>query len=87
MKAALLIAFLGTLLAISVVGAYWLWHDMAGVQISMHGMIALIGGLILTFLVGGGLMTLVFISSRSGHDQRVSDGDGIRPRYRNRDPH
>lgn len=84
MKTVLLIAFLGTLLAVSSVGAYLLWDDMAGVEIGLHGLIALIGGLVLTFLVGGGLMALVFISSRSGHDQRVADAEDIHPR-RHRD--
>ncbi len=87
MKSVLLILFLGALLLVSAVGAYWLWTDMAGVEISLHGMIALIGGLILTFLVGGGLMALAFFSSRSGHDQKVSDAEGIRPRHRKRDDH
>ena len=82
MKAFFLLLFLGGLLLFSGIGAYLLWCDMAGVEISLHGMIALIGGLILTFLVGGGLMALVFISSRSGHDQRVADGDGVHPRHR-----
>jgi hypothetical protein len=82
LKALLLILVLGGLLAVSAVGAYQLWVSMEGVELSIHGMIALIGGLILTFLVGGGLMLLVFISSRSGHDQRASDGEGVEPRYR-----
>ncbi len=82
MKALLLILVLGGLLVVSAVGAYQLWVSMEGVELSIHGMIALIGGLILTFLVGGGLMLLVFISSRSGHDQRASDGEGVEPRYR-----
>lgn len=82
MKALLLFLVLGGLLAVSAFGAYELWESMEGVELSLHGIIALVGGLILTFLVGGGLMLLVFISSRSGHDQRAADGEGVEPRYR-----
>ena len=76
----LLILFFGILFGVVGVGALTLWNNMAGVDIGIHGMAALVGGGILTFLVGAGLMALVFISNRSGHDQRVSDGDGVEPR-------
>ena len=39
------------------------------------GYVALIGGVLVSLLVGGGLMTLVFYSSRHGYDD-LSGGDG-----------
>ena len=40
-------------------------------QLSVHGYIALIGGGLLTLAVGGGLMALLFLSARRGHDETV----------------
>lgn len=45
------------------------WTDIGEVQISTAGLIAMAGGILLTILVGGGLMFLVFWSSRHGHDE------------------
>ncbi len=58
-------------------GGIWAWNVVAdgaqGSDISPHGFIALGLGILGSLLVGGGLMTLVFISSRSGHDQAVHE--------------
>lgn len=71
-KTAILALALGVLLIVSIVGAYRIWVSMEGGEMSTHGFIALIGGSILTLLVGGGLMALVFVSNRSGHDDVVA---------------
>ncbi len=71
-KSVALALTLGILLVVSVVGAYRIWVSMDGGEMSTHGFIALIGGSILTLLVGGGLMVLVFVSNRSGHDDIVA---------------
>ncbi|MGH6889763.1 MAG: hypothetical protein ACREHF_11300 [Rhizomicrobium sp.] len=44
------------------------WREMAGVGISPAGWIFLGLGAVLTIMVGGGLMALLFYSSRKGKD-------------------
>ncbi len=46
-----------------------------GEPVPIHMMIATIAGVGLTVLVGTGLMGLVFLSSRSGHDEEANRGD------------
>ena len=46
-----------------------------GEPVSLHMQIATILGVGLTVLVGTGLMALVFLSSRSGHDDDAAFGD------------
>lgn len=68
MKTALLIAFLGGLLAAALWFALKDWDASA---MSVHGWIALTAGTVLSLLVGGGLMALVFYSARKGYDDRI----------------
>jgi hypothetical protein len=46
-----------------------------GGPMPIHMVIATIAGVGLTVLVGTGLMGLVFLSSRSGHDEHATKGD------------
>jgi uncharacterized membrane protein len=46
-----------------------------GDPVPIHMMIATIAGVGLTILVGTGLMGLVFLSSRTGHDEEANRGD------------
>ena len=46
-----------------------------GVPVPLHMQIATILGVGFTVLVGTGLMGLVFLSSRSGHDEDATFGD------------
>jgi hypothetical protein len=48
--------------------AYWGWN-LTNAEISTTGMTALILGIVFSMLVGGGLMALVFYSSRKGYDR------------------
>ncbi len=68
MKATLLIVTLGGILLLAVVGAVWLTLDIGDVRMSTMGVVALIGGGVLSLAVGGGLMALVFFSARRGYD-------------------
>lgn len=68
MKTLLLIASLLAMLVGAIAFAVITWTDLSGVSMSIHGWIALIGGAVLSLLVGGGLMTLVFYSARRGYD-------------------
>jgi len=70
MRTALLIGSLAGLLVLAMAFGGYAWWRMAEVAISMHGLIALGLGIVLSLLLGAGLMALVFYSSRSGHDER-----------------
>ncbi len=68
-------------LALLMAGALWIvaysWLGFGQESgISFHGLIALILGCLLTFILGVGLMALVFYSNRSGHDQDATHRDG-----------
>jgi len=68
MKTALLAFVLIALLAVVLFGVLSDWDASA---MSVHGWIALTIGTVLSLLVGGGLMALVFYSARHGYDDRV----------------
>ncbi len=58
-----------------LVAAVWFavtgWTDIGAesqADISAHGYIAMALGVVLSIVVGGGLMALLFFSARSGHD-------------------
>lgn len=62
-----LAAFLGLVLAGALWGAWQGAHQLR-MDLGLHGWIALIGGALLTLLLAGGLMSLVFFSARRGFD-------------------
>ncbi|MBT5812586.1 MAG: hypothetical protein HOI19_19605, partial [Rhodospirillaceae bacterium] len=49
----------------------YVWFEMGDVAISWHGVVAMVLGVVLSFLVGAGLMALVFYSNRKGFDDEV----------------
>lgn len=59
------------MLLLALAGAAWLLSAWDAVQIGVHGWIALSLGVVLSLVVGGGLMALVFISSRRGYDDKA----------------
>jgi hypothetical protein len=75
MRALLTIAVLLGLLAASAGVAIWAWREIGEVEMSRHGLIALGLGVAVTFLLGAGLMALVFFSNRRGYDARAHHGD------------
>lgn len=65
----------GSLIAILVgasVWAFWVWESLGDTEISTDGTIALTLGIVVSMLVGGVLMGLVFISARRGFDEQVT---------------
>lgn len=56
---------LGAAVAAGVYG----WTSSGGAEMGGHGWAALILGTVLSLVVGGGLMALVFYSSRHGYDE------------------
>lgn len=80
MRGGLTVIVLVVLFAASTGVAYWVWQELGDVEISWHGWLALILGASATFLVGAGLMALVFFSSRRGYDDRVKRPDDFEPK-------
>ena len=58
--------------AISLLSILWLWAT--GAPMRLHMIIAVFAGVALTVLVGTGLMGLVFLSNRTGHDEDAAQG-------------
>jgi len=56
------------ILAASIWFAFYGWNLTEG-EVSRSGMIALILGIVLSMILGGGLMALVFWSNRKGYDR------------------
>lgn len=56
----------------------WAVNGLSGLGLSIHGMVALSLGIILSVGLGVGLMALVFYSNRSGQDDAASGGDDRR---------
>lgn len=77
MKGAVLVAALLVLLGIT---GWWIWDVSAtigGFNMPLSGWLALILGVLVSLVVGIGLMSLVFYSHRHGHDRppEVQDED------------
>jgi hypothetical protein len=64
------------LLAVSLwfAGTAWTHLGEAAVDIPPYGYLAIAGGVVMSLLVGGGLMALVFYSNRHGYDD-IGGGD------------
>ncbi|MDJ0609481.1 MAG: hypothetical protein QNJ67_10950 [Kiloniellales bacterium] len=71
MRLLVLIGILGGLLAATAAVVAYAWTSMAEVDISPHGILALVLGVVLSLLLGAGLMFLIFYSSRRGYDDDV----------------
>jgi predicted permease len=62
------------LLAAWFAGSAWV-HLGGGDPIPFYGYVAIAGGVLFSLLIGGGLMALVFYSSRYGYDDLSRDDD------------
>ena len=56
------------LLALAVWFAAAAWGHIGGDSIPLYGYVAIAGGVLFSLIIGGGLMALVFYSSRHGYD-------------------
>ncbi len=65
----LLILTLGAMLALALWVAWESWFSIPDTEMGFHGVLALVLGAVGAFVVGAGLMALVFLSNRGGHDQ------------------
>jgi hypothetical protein len=73
MKAWTPIAVLLGILAAAVYIAYLGWN-LTDVAMPVTGYVALAFGIVFSFIVGGGLMALMFYSSRHGYDEPPAEG-------------
>lgn len=80
MKNGALVAVMCLLLVLACGVAWYVWSALDGVSMSIHGYIALGLGVILSLLVGGGLMALVFFSARRGYDDIEGSTDNRKSR-------
>lgn len=64
-----------TFFALSAMAVAGVYLYRQGVPFHLHFVIALGGGILLSVLLGGALMGLVFLSNRSGHDDTVGHAD------------
>ncbi|MGF1604699.1 MAG: hypothetical protein ACFB22_00020 [Rhodothalassiaceae bacterium] len=71
MKSALLIAYLVALLIGAIVFAAWIILDLGAVEISAHGWIAMSLGVIVSLMLGVGLMMLTYRSHKRGYDDEA----------------
>jgi hypothetical protein len=56
------------LLALAVWFAAAAWGHIGGDSVPLYGYVAIAGGVLVSLIVGGGLMALVFYSNRHGYD-------------------
>ena len=68
MKGIFLIVALAAILVLAILWAIYAWNSVE-VEMSVHGYVAMILGIIFSLLVGCGLMALVFYSNRRGYDE------------------
>ena len=62
------LAIVAAVAVLAAAGAV-LWASSGDSEVSLIGDIALGLGVLVTVLLGGGLMTIVFLSNRTGRDQ------------------
>ena len=70
MRALIIIALFG-LLGLAIWFASSAFVHLGGDPIPLYGYVAIAGGVLVSLLVGGGLMALVFYSHRHGYDDEV----------------
>ena len=70
----IVIALMG-LLGASLFYAYGIWTALGAADMPTWMYVAMAGGVLFSLLVGGGLMGLVFYSSRAGYDDDAAYND------------
>ena len=70
----IVIALMG-LLGASLYYAFGIWTALGAADMPAWMYLAMAGGVVFSILVGGGLMGLVFYSSRAGYDDEAARND------------
>ena len=60
---------------ITVFSGFYIWQMFGPISLSIHGWLAIIAGVVGSFLLGSVLMALSFYSAKSGHDAKVAEYD------------
>ena len=68
MKSVFLVLVLLALLAATLWWSVYAWNSV-DVEMSIHGCIAMILGIVFSLVIGCGLMAIMFYSSRHGYDE------------------
>jgi len=71
----LIVIALMALLGASLFYAYGIWTALGAADMPGWMYAAMAGGVVFSLLVGGGLMGLVFYSSRAGYDDEAAHND------------
>ena len=71
----LIVIALMALLGASLFYAYGIWTALGVADMPAWMYLAMAGGVVFSLLVGGGLMGLVFYSSRAGYDDDAAHND------------
>ena len=69
------IAALMALLVAALYYAYGIWTALGAADMPGWMYAAMAGGVLFSLIVGGGLMALVFYSSRAGYDDEAAHND------------
>ena len=64
------------LVAVLTVGGA-LWFAAATTGLTVHMVVAMTAGILVSVVLGSGLFALAFFSDKSGHDQRVTDASRV----------
>ena len=75
MKQGILVVCFLVVGVVIVFSGFYIWRMLGPISLSIHGWLAIIAGIAVSFLLGGGLMALSFYSSKSGHDAKVVEYD------------
>ena len=75
MKQGLLVFCFSVVGLVTVFSGFYIWQMLGPISLSIHGWLAIIAGVVGSFLLGGGLMALSFYSAKSGHDDKVAEYD------------
>lgn len=71
-----LVGLMALIAVVTIAGALWYIHA-SGAPLRLHVALAMSLGIGLTLLLAGGLMSLLFFSARSGHDERAAHDDEL----------
>ena len=72
---AVVVIALMALLGASLFYAYGIWTALGAADMPSWMYAAMAGGVLFSLIVGGGLMALVFYSSRAGYDDEAAHND------------
>ena len=75
MKQGILVVCFLVVGVVIVFSGFYIWQMLGPISLSIHGWLAIIAGVVGSFLLGCGLMALSFYSAKSGHDTKVAEYD------------